>query len=60
MLGSSPVSRKPFKTAAKREIRSVANMVQVIVAAYCRANVHPLVAYPDAILRVAKLGLSPP
>ena len=36
--------------AAEREMRSNANMVEVMVVAYCRAHGYPLEGVPDNIL----------
>lgn len=47
-----------LQTAAEREMRSVANMVEVMVVAYCRANAYPLVGVPDETLLAAKFGQS--
>lgn len=37
-----PHIKAALQTAAERELRSLANMVEVMVVAYCRANGVPL------------------
>lgn len=37
-----PHIKAALQLAAKREMRSLANMVEVMVVAYCRAQGHPL------------------
>lgn len=54
-----PRIKAALQTAAEREMRSVANMVKVMVVAYCRANACPLVDVPDETLLAAKPGQSP-
>ena len=54
-----PRIKAALQTAAEREMRSVANMVEVMVVAYCRANNYPLVGVPDATLLAPNPGQSP-
>ncbi|MBH2043135.1 hypothetical protein [Polaromonas sp.] len=54
-----PRIKAALQTAAEREMRSVANMVEVMVVAYCRSNQYPLVGVPDETLLAAKSGHSP-
>lgn len=51
-----PRIKAALQTAAEREMRSVVNMVEVMVVAYCRANAYPLVGVPDETLLAAKPG----
>jgi len=37
-----PHIKAALQTAAEREMRSLANMIEVMVVAYCRANGYPL------------------
>lgn len=53
-----PRIKAALQTAAEREMRSVANMVEVMVVAYCRANAYPLVGVPEETLFAAKPGQS--
>lgn len=53
-----PRIKAALQTAAEREMRSVANMVEVMVVAYCRSNHYPLVGVPDETLLAAKPGQS--
>lgn len=53
-----PRIKAALQTAAEREMRSVANMVEVMVVAYCRSNRYPLLGVPDETLLVAKSGHS--
>lgn len=53
-----PRIKAALQTAAEREMRSVANMVEVMVVAYCRSNQYPLVGVPDETLLAAKSGHS--
>lgn len=53
-----PRIKAALQTAAEREMRSVANMVEVMVVAYCRANAYPLVGVPEETLLAAKPGQS--
>ena len=54
-----PRIKAALQTAAEREMRSVANMVEVMVVAYCRYNKYPLVGVPDETLLAVKSGHSP-
>ena len=49
-----PRIKAALQTAAEREMRSVANMVEVMVVAYCRANAYPLLGVSEETLHVAK------
>ncbi len=45
-----PHIKAALQMAAEREMRSNANMVEVMVVAYCRAHGYPLEGVPDNIL----------
>ena len=45
-----PHIKAALQMAAEREMRSNANMVEVMVVAYCRAHGDPLEGVPDNIL----------
>lgn len=45
-----PHIKAALQSAAEREMRSVANMLEVMVVAYCRAQGHPLEGVPDETL----------
>ena len=45
-----PQIKAALQMAAEREMRSNANMVEVMVVAYCRAHGYPLEGVPDNIL----------
>ena len=45
-----PPIKEALQVAANLEMRSLANMVEVMVVAYCRAQGHPLAGVPDEIL----------
>lgn len=45
-----PHIKAALQSAADREMRSLANMVEVMVVAYCRAQGHPLEGVPDETL----------
>jgi hypothetical protein len=45
-----PHIKAALQSAAEREMRSLANMVEVMVIAYCRAHGYPLEGVPDATL----------
>ena len=49
-----PHIKVALQSAAEREMRSVANMVEVMVVAYCRANGVPLEGVPEEALPNAK------
>ena len=51
-----PHIKDALQTAAGREMRSLANMLEVMVVAYCRANGYPLTGVPDETLPTAKSG----
>lgn len=52
-----PSIKAALQAAAERERRSVANMVEVMVIAYCRANNHPLEGVPqESLPNTKKLG----
>jgi len=41
-----PHIKAALQSAAEREMRSLANMIEVMVVAYCRGNGHPLEGVP--------------
>lgn len=45
-----PHIKAALQSAAEREMRSLANMVEVMVVAYCRAQGYPLEGVPDETL----------
>ena len=45
-----PWIKSALQTAADSEMRSLANMVEVMVVAYCRAQGYPLEGVPDETL----------
>jgi hypothetical protein len=45
-----PHIKAALQSAAEREMRSIANMLEVMVVAYCRAMGHPLEGVPDEAL----------
>lgn len=45
-----PHIKAALQLAAEREMRSLANMVEVMVVAYCRAQGYPLEGVPDETL----------
>lgn len=45
-----PPIKAALQAAAEREMRSVANMVEVMVIAYCRTNGYPLEGVPQEAL----------
>ena len=45
-----PQIKAALQLASEREMRSLANMVEVMVVAYCRAHGYPLEGVPDNIL----------
>lgn len=45
----SPI-KTALQSAAEREMRSLANMVEVMVVDYCRAHGHPLEGVPSQTL----------
>ena len=45
-----PPIKEALQVAANLEMRSLANMVEVMVVAYCRAHGYPLEGVPDNIL----------
>ena len=45
-----PHIKAALQSAAEREMRSLANMVEVMVVAYCRAQGYPLEGVPDDTL----------
>ena len=49
-----PQIKEALQIAAEREMRSLANMVEVMVVAYCRANGYPLAGVPEKTLPAAK------
>ncbi len=49
-----PPIKAALQAAADREMRSLANMVEVMVIAYCRTNGYPLTGVPQETLPNAK------
>lgn len=49
-----PHIKAALQTAADREMRSLANMVEVMVVEYCRTHDYPLDGVPSETLPVAK------
>ncbi len=49
-----PQIKVALQTAAGREMRSLANMIEVMVVEYCRAHDDPLDGVPNETLPVAK------
>jgi len=45
-----PRIKAALQLASEREMRSLANMVEVMVVAYCRAQGYPLEGVPDETL----------
>lgn len=45
-----PRIKDALQTAADREMRSLANMIEVMVVAYCRGQGYPLPGVPDEAL----------
>lgn len=45
-----PPIKTALQAAADREMRSLANMVEVMVIAYCRSNGYPLDGVPEDAL----------
>jgi len=45
-----PHIKSALQLAGEREMRSLANMVEVMVVAYCRARGYPLEGVPDDTL----------
>lgn len=45
-----PPIKAALQAAADREMRSVANMLEVMVIAYCRGNDYPLPGIPEEAL----------
>lgn len=45
-----PHIKAALQSAAEREMRSLANMMEVMVVAYCRAQGYPLEGVPDETL----------
>lgn len=52
-----PHLKAALQSAAEREMRSLANMVEVMVVAYCRMHGYPLEGVPDdALPNTMQLG----
>lgn len=49
-----PRIKAALQAASDREMRSLANMLEVMVVAYCRSQGHPLEGVPDDTLPSAK------
>lgn len=52
-----PPIKAALQAAAEREMRSLANMLEVMVIAYCRAHEYPLAGVPQEALPNAKSKL---
>lgn len=46
-----PHIKSALQSAAEREMRSLANMLEVMVVTYCRAQGYPLEGVPDEALQ---------
>jgi hypothetical protein len=46
-----PHIKAALQSAAEREMRSLANMMEVMVVAYCRAQEYPLAGVPEETLQ---------
>lgn len=56
-----PPIKAALQAAAEREMRSAANMLEVMVIAYCRSHGYPLTAVPaEALPHAATGSLSSP
>lgn len=49
-----PRIKVALQTVAERELRSVANMIEVMVLAYCKANGVPVDGIPNETLSASK------
>jgi len=49
-----PHIKAALQTAAERELRSLANMIEVMVVAYCRENGVPLAGVPAETLAATR------
>ncbi|HCT9233364.1 TPA: hypothetical protein OUC02_004979 [Escherichia coli] len=54
-----PHLKAALQGAAEREMRSLANMVEVMVVAYCRTQGYPLEGVPEDTLSNVRLKDSP-
>lgn len=54
-----PPIKAALQEAAEREVRSLANMLEVMVISYCRANGYPLEGVPRHALPGAKSRVPP-
>lgn len=54
-----PHIKAALQTAADRQMRSLANMVEVMVVEYCRAHDYPLSGVPSETLLAAKRKVTP-
>jgi len=50
-----PHIKAALQSAAEREMRSLANMMEVMVVAYCRAQGYPLEGVPEETLQNTNL-----
>lgn len=50
-----PPIKAALQLASEREMRSLANMIEVMVVAYCRAHGYPLTGVPDETLASSPL-----
>ena len=49
-----PHIKAALQAAAERDLRSLANMIEVMVVTYCRANRVPMDGIPDETLAAVK------
>ena len=54
-----PHIKAALQSAAEREMRSLANMIEVMVVAYCRANGVPMAGVSEDTLATAKSRQNP-
>lgn len=49
-----PPIKEALQKAAEREMRSMANMLEVMVVSYCRSQGHPVNGLPEIVLATPK------
>ena len=54
-----PHIKSALQISAEREMRSLANMIEVMVVEYCRAHDYPLEGVPNETLPAAKRRKTP-